>query len=274
MITHKIGSIEINAITDGSGQFTPDLLKGADEAEITQLITDAGKSTIDTNFNAFVVKSGAATVLIDAGPRDLMGPTAGALSGELDKAGIATGDITHLVFTHIHPDHVAGALTPDGKPVFENAEVFIAKDDHAFWCDPSNFTNAPEMQMHWHELALVLDKAYGARISPVSNTADITSGVSLLPLPGHTPGHVGVRISEGAESFLHVADIVHVQDVQLANPDIAVVFDLDADTGRETRKRTLDMLASDNVLFSGGHIISPKFARLERKGTGYRLIEG
>lgn len=270
----KVGGIEITAITDGSAQFTPELFPGTDEAHIADLIKAAGKGDIETNFNAFLVKTGAATVLIDAGPRDLMGPSSGGLANALEAAGLNTGDITHVVITHIHPDHVAGTLTPDGQAVFENAQMFIAEADRSFWTDPGNFKSADEMVANWHQIALTLDRAYGDRISPVADDADIVSGVSLMPLPGHTPGHVGVRIHDGSETFLHVADIVHAQDLQLADPEIAVVFDLDADVARATRKRTLDMLASEQILFSGGHIIAPKFARLERSGAGYRLIEG
>ncbi len=270
----KVGDIEITAITDGSAQFTPELFPGTDAAHIGELIKAAGKSDIETNFNAFLVKTGTATVLIDAGPRDLMGPSSGGLANALEAAGLSTGDITHLVITHIHPDHVAGALTADGQAVFENAQMFIAEADHSFWTDPGNFTTANEMVANWHQIALTLNRAYGERVTPVADSAGIVSGVSLMPLPGHTPGHVGVRIDDGSESFLHVADIVHAQDLQLADPEIAVVFDLDADVARATRKRTLDMLANEQAVFSGGHIIAPKFARLERAGAGYRLTEG
>jgi len=269
----SVGDIEIIAIKDGSATFTSELFPGTDEEHIAGLIEAAGKTEIETNFNAFLVKTGDATVLIDAGPRDLMGPTAGGLSSALDALGVANDDITHLVITHIHPDHVAGALTPDGGAVFEKAEVLIAEADHSFWVDPGNFTTAPEMLASWHQLAVAFEGAYGSRISPVSASADIVGGLSLMPLPGHTPGHVGVRVQDGDESFVHVADIVHAQDLQLADPEIAVVFDLDADLARQTRKRMLDMLASDQTLFSGGHIVAPKFARLERAGAGYRMIE-
>lgn len=274
MTTHHVGEIEIIGITDGAAEFTPDLFPGVDADHIGGLIKAAGKTSIATNFNAFVVRTGDAVVLIDAGPRDLMGPGAGALQARLAEHGVAPGDITHLLFTHIHPDHVAGALTPEGKPVFENAAAFVAEADFGFWTEASNFTTTPEMITQWHQLAMVLAQAYGERLTPVSDSAQIAPGVSLLPLPGHTPGHVGVRVSDGAESFLHVSDIVHAQDVQLADPEIAIVFDLDPDTARMTRKRVLDELASDGTVFSGGHIIAPKFARLERAGSGYRLIEG
>lgn len=274
MARHMVGEIEVVGITDGARQFTPDLFPGADEAHINALLKTAGSDGINTNFNAFVVKTGKSVMLIDAGPRDLMGPTAGGLLDGLRGEGIAPSDITHLVFTHIHPDHIAGALTPDGKPVFENAAVSIAEADFSFWTDPGNFTTTPEMITHWHQLAMALKAAYGERIDPVGMTADIISGVSLMPLAGHTPGHVGVRVSDGAAQFLHVADIVHAPDIQLADPEIGIVFDLDGDAARATRKRVLDELANEGTVFSGGHLITPKFARLEAAGSGYRLVEG
>ena len=271
MDRHAVGAIEIIGLADGTGQFTPDLFPGTEESHISGILADAGKTDIATAFNAYVIKSCEAVMLVDAGPRDLMGPTAGGLQDELAVAGVAPSDVTHIVFTHLHPDHVAGSITADGTPVFANAQVMATEADVAFWSDATNFAGAPEMAQQFQQLAVAVLGAYGDRLTQVADNADIVGGVSLIPLPGHTPGHVGVRVTDGDAMLLHVADIFHAQDLQLADPEIAISFDIDPDTARATRKRILDELATDGTVFTGSHLGAPKFATLERAGSGYRL---
>ena len=129
----SIGSIEVTSLTDGGAEFTADLFPNATEAELNALIAAAGADKIETNFNAFLVKNAGRTLLVDAGPRDLMGPTAGFLNDALVEAGVAPEDVTDIFFTHLHPDHIAGALTPEGAAVFANAEVKVSDADHDFW---------------------------------------------------------------------------------------------------------------------------------------------
>ena len=265
----SVGSIEVTSLTDGAGQFTPDLFPNATEEELNALIAAAGAETIETNFNAFLVRNGDRTLLVDAGPRDLMGPTAGFLGDALAEAGVAADDVTDLFFTHLHPDHIAGALTPDGAAVFKNAAVTVADTEHDFWKN-GDFTD--ETLSQWAGLANMAISAYGDRMSVLSGEAEIVPGVTMLMMPGHTPGHAGFRVDDGGEGFVHLGDMVHAEKIQLANPEISVAFDIDADTARATRKKGLDMVATDGLICSGGHMLRPTLGRLERAGDGYRFV--
>ena len=99
------------------------------------------------------------------------------------------------------------------------------------------------------------------------------TGSAATALPGHTPGHSGFRVDDGNDSLIMVCDIVHAPDLQIADPEIAIAiaFDVDPDTARQTRKQMLDMIASDGIRLTGGHLMTPKFAQLQRAGSGYRL---
>ncbi|MCP5073440.1 MAG: MBL fold metallo-hydrolase, partial [Rhodobacteraceae bacterium] len=221
----SVGEIEVISLTDGAFEFGAEMFPGTDEAEISALLTNDNKSTIETNFNAFLVKSGDRTLLVDAGPRDLFGETCGFLPDALAEAGTAPEDITDLFITHLHPDHIAGTITPEGQAVFPIAQVTLAEADHSFWSDASQFTD--ETLSQWQQLAMTVLNAYGDRVELVNGEAGIFPGVTALPMPGHTPGHCGFRVDDGAASFAHVGDIVHAQSLQLANPEIAIVFDID-----------------------------------------------
>ncbi|MBV1866159.1 MAG: MBL fold metallo-hydrolase [Rhodobacteraceae bacterium] len=265
-----VGEIEVTSLTDGETVFGSEMFPNADEAEIATLLAQDGKEGIETNFNAFLMKTGSHTVLVDAGPRDLFGETCGFLPDALAEAETKPEDITDLFFTHLHPDHIAGAITPEGEAVFPNAQIYLSEAEHSFWSDAGQFSD--ETQQQWQQLAMAVLNAYEGRFELVKGEATIAPGVTALPLPGHTPGHCGFRVDDGTHSFAQLGDVVHAQSLQIANPEISVVFDVDADMARKARKQALDMAATDGMLISGGHILRPTIARLERSGAGYRLV--
>ena len=266
----RIGELEIIALTDGATQFGAELFPGTEEQVIANLLKNAHTETIDTNFNAFIVKSGDDTMLVDAGPRDLFGDTCGFLGDAMKEAGVTHSDVTHLYFTHLHPDHIAGALTQDGQAVFANAQMMVSEADHAFW-NSEVFTD--DTLSEWQGLAKASISAYAGRTELVKHGDSLVGGVTAFSLPGHTPGHMGFLANDGADSFIHVGDIAHAPILQLANPEICIAFDIDMDTARETRKRTLDMVATEGMQISGGHFLQPNIGRLERVGNSYLFTE-
>ncbi|MFN4102562.1 MAG: MBL fold metallo-hydrolase, partial [Pararhodobacter sp.] len=191
--------------------------------------------------------------------RDLFGPSAGYLPEALQEVGVTPAQIDLLFATHLHPDHIAGMITPSGKAVFPNAELCLTAGEHAFWSDQDRTSRAGEQVSDWGAVARMVLAAYGDRLRIIAAGDEIAPGLTSVSLPGHTPGHSGWRLSSGKEQLIHVGDIVHAPALQVADPEIGIVFDLDMDTARETRKRLLDELATDGALFTGGHFLHPAF---------------
>ncbi|MFN4058980.1 MAG: MBL fold metallo-hydrolase [Roseinatronobacter sp.] len=268
--TQTLGAASVSVITDGAVTFTPDLFPGTEPDSIARHLEQAGADAIHTNFNATLIRLGDHLVLADGGPRDLMGPDCGLLPKGLSELGVTPDQVDTLLATHLHPDHVAGFVTPDGAAVFPNARLFVTAAEVDFWGNPDNFTGALAGAEGFAAIARAVLAAYADRLEVVGNKAAILPGLSLFDLPGHTPGHVGWRIDSDGATLLHVGDIIHAPTLQIPNPDIVIVYDLDADTARSTRKRLLDELATDGALFTGGHLLAPKFLRVERAGSGYR----
>lgn len=266
----KIGTADVTILTDGGVSFPADYFPGTEQGHIDELLNGAGDTEIRTNFNAVLIRTGGRVVLVDTGPRDLFGPTCGFLPDALKEAGVAPEEVDTLFATHLHPDHVAGMITPDGKAVFPNAEFHVPAAERAFWSDESKTTGEPLAD--WGQLARAVLAAYSDRLHVVGEGDEIAPGLSTFTLPGHTPGHSGWRLASGDAQLLHVGDIIHAPALQAADPDVAIAFDMDIDTARATRKRLLDELASDGALFTGGHFLHPAFHQVERKGQGYRLI--
>lgn len=269
-----VGDATVTVLTDGGIAFGPELFPGTDESHINALLAEQNLGSIATNFNAVLIRDGGRIVLCDAGPRDLFGPSCGFLPDALSEAGVAPAEVDTLYATHLHPDHVAGMITPEGAAVFPNAELVVSAGEHAYWGDESQTAALPEELQGWAQMARAVLAAYGDRLRIVEPGAEIVGGLTSTALPGHTPGHGGWRLTSGSAQLIHVGDIIHAPALQAADPDIAIAFDMDMNTARETRKRLLDELASDGAWFTGGHFLHPAFHRAVRKGEGYELERG
>ena len=115
--------------------------------------------------------------------------------------------------------------------------------------------------------------AYDDRLKPASG-GEVLPGVSLVPLPGHTPGHSGFRVAGGAGADLLIwTDITHMADIQIAKPEVTFGFDVDPDQARATRIKLFDQVATEKLQVAGMHLNMPGCLTLERRGTGYAKVD-
>jgi glyoxylase-like metal-dependent hydrolase (beta-lactamase superfamily II) len=201
----------------------------------------------------------------------LFGPTCGFIQEALKEAGLVPNDITDIFLTHLHPDHIAGTINTDGTAVFENATLKVLDKEYNFWSS-QDFDETEVNGADWANLAKAVLNAYKDRLETLSFDSDIASGISSVSIPGHTPGHSGFRVDDGNESLIQMGDILHVPNLQLINPNVATVFDIDPEAALKSRKGVLDMVSTDKMLCTSGHMLDQKFGHLEKKGTGYNFI--
>lgn len=264
-IKKKVGDLELFILKDGQTEFTEETFNGSSSEEINKLLKLNNRKAIETNFNAFLIKSGERKIMIDAGAGALFGPAAGNLNHALDEVGIRSEEITDVIATHLHPDHIGGMISEDGNAVFINAGLVLTHAEYNFWADSNNFKEDSDD----NKLPLNVLNAYSDRLTLINGDGDIGSGLTAINLPGHTAGHIGVMLSSKGEHFAIVGDIIHAQYLQIYNPDIGVVFDQDGELAKKSRIKMLDILAKDEIEFSGGHILSPALGYLHKDGTGY-----
>jgi glyoxylase-like metal-dependent hydrolase (beta-lactamase superfamily II) len=101
---------------------------------------------------------------------------------------------------------------------------------------------------------------------------EVFPGITALPAPGHTPGHTMYLVSSAGESVLIWGDIVHVPELQIPHPDITIAFDVDPENAIASRKRTLEMVASEKLLIAGMHLHFPAFSRLVKRDGSHVLL--
>ena len=269
----RIGDRSVTALLDGAFRLTPEML-GIDPDLYAEAMREAfhDPETYRTAVNAFVVDGSDGPILVDAGAGASMGPALGRLPSNLAAAGHAPEDVALILATHLHPDHVGGAVDERGRAAFPRAELVVSAPERAYWTDAAIRAAAPEAFRSFFDLAVTVLDAYGDRLRVVEGEAEIAPGLTALPLPGHTPGHMGFALASGSEALLLWADTVHVPPVQISRPAVGVGFDVDPAQAAGTRAALLDRVAADRLMVAGAHMAFPGMAHIEAVGEGYRAV--
>jgi glyoxylase-like metal-dependent hydrolase (beta-lactamase superfamily II) len=269
----RIGDVVVTLINDGFQDFSFDILSDNITAnEAKALLRAANLPPIPRmSVNVYVVQDGYRTILIDGGDANSQ-RTGGRLHYALSAANIDASQIDAILLTHAHPDHVGGLAAHNATPLFPNSELILHPDELQFWRNDENFRNMSEDMHGARSLALNTFNAYQSA-TRTATSGEIFSGITIQPLPGHTPGHSGYLIASGKDSVLIWGDIVHWPDIQIPRPEVTLAFDIDRSQAAETRMRLVDRVATDNILIGGMHLNFPGFIRIYRDANRYAIHE-
>ncbi len=271
----SIGAFEVTALSDGTVDLPIDqlLVNTTPEAVAEALAASFLELPLETSSNAFLVNTGAALVLVDAGAGSLFGPTLGRLAESLRASGHSPEEVDHVVLTHLHPDHVGGLAT-EGAMAFPEADVHVAAADADHWLSEANLQAAPEDGRGFFEGAQASLAPYVAagRLQTFEGEAEIVPGLRVLPLPGHTDGHVGYVVESEDAALLIWGDVVHVAAVQFADPSVTIAFDGHPETAAAERSALFAQVAAEGTLVAGAHLPFPGLGHVRAEGGAYEWV--
>ena len=231
-----------------------------------QHLTDEHK--VRFNLASYLIRSEGRTLLVDTGmgarPADAPETPWGELMNDFQAHGLRTDEVDMVVMTHLHRDHVGWNLTPppaDGgkfEPTFPRARYWLSAKDWAACHDPevmpSRFPNAATTVWPLEDLGLIefMDGEY-----------TLTSELTAVPTPGHTPGHMSIRISSQGEQAIILGDAIHNQ-AQVHETHWVSRADMDPEQTRITRHNLMEQLEQEGMLGIIGHFPYPGFGKVVR----------
>ena len=272
----KVGDLEVTALFDGRGVFDPHWLNGtkATMNGVAEALHEDPR-LLDVSDEGFLVNTGKQLILVDAGAGTWWGGGAlGRLAASLRSAGYTPEEINIVLVTHLHSDHVGGLTTQDGKRVFPNADVYVAKAESDFWLAPEIAAKAPKDVQPFFQSPQAIAVPYikTGKWHTFTGSEPIVDGMQLVSLPGHTPGHTGYEFSSKGQKILFWGDTIHAQRVQLQHPEVTAIFDIDQNAAAATRLQLLPRLAREHVLIAGPHMPFPALGSLRKEGSGYSWV--
>jgi glyoxylase-like metal-dependent hydrolase (beta-lactamase superfamily II) len=274
----KVGAYEVTVLNDGSAALPTKYFSGDADGAVKLLQNAFAPSTevAPTTFNAWLINTGDKLILVDTGYSNAIGPKAGHLPKTLAAAGVNPSDIDAVVITHVHPDHCLGLLTPDKQIAFPNATVHVNGDEYVWWLEGD--VKIPEGKPFFKDLfegGRAAFKPYieAKKVQTFKDGAELAPGVVAVLAAGHTVGHTMVRIApSGGDQLLLWTDIVHSTALQFPEPERGIAFDFDPPKAIATRKKVMDMVATDRMLIAGTHIGFPGVGHVAKAGTGYAFV--
>ncbi|SEV89775.1 MBL fold metallo-hydrolase [Luteibacter sp. 329MFSha] len=271
----RVGADEVTALLDGTHPFPADeLLTHVDRARVDDLLkAEYLASPVQGSINAFLVKTADRLVLIDTGAGPLYAGDGGFLPMALLASGYRPEDVTDILLTHLHRDHVGG-LIRNGTMLFPNATVHVSKADADFWLDTANERKVKDILLPMFPGAMDSLGPYlkAGRVATFQGETDVLPGFHAIPAPGHTPGHTWYLVTSGSEHLLAWGDTVHVAAVQLAEPGASIRYDVDEEAAAASRKRALDEAVAKGYWVAAAHVSFPGLGHIRRTASGYAWV--
>lgn len=270
-----LGQANITILSDGHFTLpTTTLGVNADRAEVEAFLK-AHHMSLEESYrhaNHLFVEVGDAKVLVDVGSGHRFLDTVGKLIDNLDAAGIDADDITHVVITHAHPDHIWGLRDEFDEPIFPDAEWVIGGAEIDYWLQDDLVNQVAPEQQQFVLGAVNSINADGLEWTVAKDDYEVAPGVRIMDTPGHTPGHVSVLVESDGNSLLALGDCITNSNMDFSHPEWVIERDQDPEMTIATRQRVLDMAASDGVAVLGYHFPFPGVGHVMRDGGAYRFV--
>jgi glyoxylase-like metal-dependent hydrolase (beta-lactamase superfamily II) len=264
----------VSAIYDGIWRkpHDPTFIKNASVEETKEALAKAGLTTefMPIPLTVIVLKIGDKHIMVDAGSGvGQWQANATNLPANMKIAGIDRSQISTILVSHFHPDHVWGLMEKGtNAAVFPQAELIVSSTEYNWWTEPGRVEKLAEGR-----------RAAGKRIGDVFPTwknwklvednAEVAPGVRLLAAPGHTPGHSAFLVTSGKDQLMVSNDAMYVPALLAPHPDWQGAYDQDGATAVTTRRKLIDRVIADKMMVCGAHFPFPGRGTFTKDGDVY-----
>jgi glyoxylase-like metal-dependent hydrolase (beta-lactamase superfamily II) len=277
-----VGRIRVSTVIERAGptpptwllpDVTPEALEGHREWLAPHFLDAKGRFLM--SIHTFVLRTPDVTVLVDTcvgndkdrGGRAPFHMMHTSFLEDLDAAGVAPESVDVVICTHLHVDHVGwNTRLENGRwvPTFPRARHLFARPEWDYWSTESSEDTK----------RILADSVQPVLDAGLADLVDVTHRISdeiwLEPTPGHTPGHVSVRLRSGDADAVITGDLMH-HPVQMAEPDWCSGFDSDLPQARATRRAFCQRYADGPVRVLGTHFHHPTAGHIVRHGATWRF---
>lgn len=238
----QVGVVTIEGVSDGSLPAPPTLMfnkTDQDWLQHSQFLDDDGMLPIE--MGGFLVRTGDRLALVDTG----IGPHAapertGMFMRNLAALGVRPSEITDVVLTHLHFDHL-GWATDGERRLFGDATYRCHEADWEFFMGSTPFDDSLAVSLMGGRTSSEMLPPIADRLETWGGDGTILPGMDVRSAPGHTPGSTVIVISSGTERAMLLGDVVHCPAELLSN-DWEMIGDVDKHLAQRSARRSPESL--------------------------------
>lgn len=187
----------------------------------------------------------------------------------LEANGTSTEDLTHVIITHFHPDHIGGICESNGQLIYPNAQIISHRDEFDFWRSPRADAQQPLFQYFIDQNIKPLTSKNLLFITREEES--IIDGIDVIKIPGHTPGQLAVRIESLDKRLLFVSD-AWLHPLHIQHLDWQTSYDLDHDLAKKSKLHLLEIAHQENMLVQSFHFEFPGLGRIDKLNNNWKWV--
>lgn len=286
MISKKSASIriqmlgvEIYVLSDGYfgiGEPQPILAPEIKRETVQDALRDLylSESDYEMPITTLLIKKGNQYILVDTGEGYHDPINAGWLQNSILEIGISPEDITDILITHAHRDHIGGILSKEGTKIYPNAKYYISEPEYNFWTSvDKDFSKSKMLPSSYPtgKIQTEIITAIKLDLEIFKPGETLFSCIRTEAAPGHTPGHIIFHIFSGDQTITHLVDIVH-SPLLVTHPDWGTQWDVNFEEGIATRKRIFDNCYNDKRMVTTCHLPWPGIGYIDKTEDGWKWI--
>jgi glyoxylase-like metal-dependent hydrolase (beta-lactamase superfamily II) len=261
---YKVGAFEVILLSEGPAERDPSLFVGATPEQVKKYVP-TGKYVMAVN--TFLVRTPDRFILVDTGyGRELF--------KNMQAVGVAPEQIDAVLITHMHGDHIGGLLR-DGKPAFQKASLYIARQEKDYWTSEEIMKTLPSDKQGGFKNSMAVAEAWGDALHTFepgtlgSRIPELLPGIQPIAAFGHTPGHTLFQVESEGQKLLIWGDLTHAMVIQMPAPEVAMTYDIDPKMAVVSRLAVLKYVAENKIPIAGMHVPLPGMGTVTAAGEGY-----
>lgn len=277
---YKVGRYSCKIFRDLMFQYlAKDYFINAPEDEVIKELNryQQGTDNIPSPFIAMLLEDGKEKILIDTGIgfsqdpllfRDNTYNFKGRLTELLGKENIKKNEITHVILTHLHPDHIGGLYDEPGNLNFPDARFIVHEEEWNYWFS-SRSDNQPPLFKYFIEKNISGLKNHNLQL--VRHEQEVLPGITLIEIPGHTPGQIAISITSEKDKLLYISDAV-LHPLHIEHLNWQTNYDLDQEKAKASRKKVIDLAYGENMTNNAFHFDFPGLGKVDKQGNSWKWI--